>query len=165
GKMFARLTFLFFFVALTVACGSSGGGGGGDKKDEKKEGGDKGGSKSAPISLITRERRSLSDDVISVIVSSKPFSPLTHKQDMNKVEKDIHEFSSSSGLSFNTLNAIDREAENAHGKFGVRFRVVGEVEHCQRVTQFVQAAVNEIKDVSHGFVKCGAFDTIRLSKF
>ncbi|GMR48944.1 hypothetical protein PMAYCL1PPCAC_19139 [Pristionchus mayeri] len=162
--MFARLTLLFFFIALTVACGSQGGGGGGDKK----EGGDKGGKTrnfSKILTLfISSRRRSLSDDVITVIVSSKPFNPVTHKQDMDKVEKEIHAFSSSSGLSFNTINAIDREVENAQGKFGVRFRVVGEVEHCQRVTQFVQAAVNEINDVSHGFVKCGSFDSIRLSK-
>ncbi|GMT12556.1 hypothetical protein PFISCL1PPCAC_3853, partial [Pristionchus fissidentatus] len=105
-----------------------------------------------------------SDDVISIIVSSKPFSPLTHKQDMDKVEREIHAFSSYSGLSFSSINAIDKEAENSQGKFGVRFRVVGEAEHCLRVTQFVQAAVNEIKDVTHGFVKCGAFDSIRLSK-
>ncbi|GMS81685.1 hypothetical protein PENTCL1PPCAC_3860, partial [Pristionchus entomophagus] len=107
------------------------------------------------------KRRSISDDVVSVIVSTKPFSPVTHKADMTKVENEIHAFSSSSGLNFNSINAIDREAENVKGKFGVRFRVVGEAEKCQRVTQFVQAAVNEIQDVSHGFVKCGAFDSIK----
>ncbi|GMR48957.1 hypothetical protein PMAYCL1PPCAC_19152, partial [Pristionchus mayeri] len=164
SRMFARLTLLFFFIALTTACGSQGGGGGGEKKEDKKEGGDKGGRKSKNSHLLSFRRRSLSDDVISVIVSSKPFNPVTHKQDMDKVEKEIHAFSSSSGLSFNTINAIDREVENAQVKFGVRFRVVGEVEHCQRVTQFVQAAVNEINDVSHGFVKCGSFDSICLSK-
>lgn len=37
-------------------------------------------------------KRSLSDDVISVIVSSKPFSPLTHKQDMDNVEKEVSNF-------------------------------------------------------------------------
>ncbi|GMS79270.1 hypothetical protein PENTCL1PPCAC_1445 [Pristionchus entomophagus] len=158
--MFARLTLFFFFIALTAACGA---GGGGDKKDEKKDEG-KGGTRKCDIICINCRRRSASHDVVSVIVSSKSFSPLTHKADMTKVENEIHAFSSSSGLNFNSINAIDREAENVKGKIRRSFRVVGEAEKCQRVTQFVQAAVNEINDVSHGFVKCGAFESIKLSK-
>ncbi|GMT05389.1 hypothetical protein PENTCL1PPCAC_27563, partial [Pristionchus entomophagus] len=111
-----------------------------------------------------RRKRSAEEDVHVVVMSKEEFALSTNQENMEKVEQKPKEFADKEGISFRSLQNMEKSAQNMEKSASVHFEVGGAFERCARVLQFIQAAVNELDELVSGTVKCGTFDAVHVTK-